>query len=126
MLLLLILVVDQQLLDPAVDLFLGLSLEPDALAPFQESLDLVQIQLLGFVHADGQSSACHLQALLALESGPRFRLILCWIRLDCSNMEEVCRMLLNSEVTATLASWMLTRTARLSFQTALVSSWNNL
>ena len=73
--------VDQELLNPAVNLFLGLALEPDPLAPFQEGFDLAQIQLLGFMHADSQSSACHLQAHLALESGSRSRLFLYWIRL---------------------------------------------
>ena len=62
-----ILLVDQELLNPTVDLFFGLTLEPDSFAPFQERLDLAQIQLLGFMHADSQSSACHLQAHLALD-----------------------------------------------------------
>ncbi len=83
--LLAILVVDQELLDPAVDLFPGLTFEPDSLAPFQECLDLVQIKLLGFMHADRQSSACHLQAHLALESALPFRLILYWTRLVLSS-----------------------------------------
>jgi hypothetical protein len=48
----------------------------------QESLDLLQAQFLCFVHADGQSSACHpLQAHLVLESHLPFRLILYWTRL---------------------------------------------
>jgi len=43
--------------------------------------------LLGFVHVDGQSSACHpLQAHLVLESHLPFRLILYWTRLLVDNL----------------------------------------
>jgi len=43
---------------------------------------LLQAQLLGFVHAGGQSSACHLlQAHLVLETDSSFRLIWHWKRL---------------------------------------------
>src|SRR5664280_3219480 len=44
--------------------------------------DRLQVQLLCFVHAGGQSSACHpLQAHLVLETEFSFRLILYWKRL---------------------------------------------
>jgi len=49
----------------------------------KKSLDLDQTQLLCSKHADRPSSACPLQSLqahLALESTPAFRLILRWIR----------------------------------------------
>jgi hypothetical protein len=71
------------LLDPVINLLLGFAFEADGFAGAQESLDLLQAQFLGFVHVDGQSSACHpLQAHLVLESHLPFRLILDWIRLS--------------------------------------------
>jgi len=77
-----VLVVHQHLLHPPVNLLLCLPLEPDPFAGFQKLPDLIQTQLLGFMHADRQSSVCHpLQAHLALESHLPFRLILYWIRL---------------------------------------------
>src|ERR1035437_4093176 len=80
---LVILLPTEHLLDPVINLLLGFAFEADGFAGAQESLDLLQAQFLGFVHVDGQSSACHpLQAHLVLESHLPFRLILDWIRLS--------------------------------------------
>ena len=69
--LLLIVPLAQQLLHPVVNLPAILTFEPDVFAGFEKSLDLLQVQLLGFVHAGGQSSACHrTQAHLVLEETP--------------------------------------------------------
>ncbi len=71
---LMVAVLTQHLLDPAVDLGSSLAFEPDALAGIKKGLHLLEVQLLCFVHAGGQSSACHrLQAHLAMEwrSRPR-------------------------------------------------------
>src|SRR5664280_714827 len=49
--------------------------------------DRLQVQLLGFVHAGCQSSACHLlQAHLVLETASSFRLILYWTRRRIANL----------------------------------------
>src|SRR5450759_5658125 len=73
-----------------INLELGFAFEADGLAGAQESLDLLQAQFLCFVHADGQSSACHpLQAHLVLESHLPFRLILYWIRLGLQSEQSL-------------------------------------
>src|SRR5260370_22680236 len=73
---------DENLVDPRINLVPGFAFEADAGAGFEKRLDLFQVQLLCFVHDGGQSSSCHpLQAHLALESHLPFRLILYWIRL---------------------------------------------
>src|SRR5437762_12264000 len=77
---LMVVLLAEHLLDPAIDL--GLALEPDGLAGVQKRRDLLQVEFLCFVHAGRQSSACHfLQAHLVLESSSSLRLILYWIRL---------------------------------------------
>src|ERR1019366_4072764 len=81
----LVLLLAQNLLHPAVNLLAMFAFEPDAFAGFSKSLDLIQVQLLCFVHAGCQSSACHLlQAHLVLETASSFRLILYWKRLRIS------------------------------------------
>src|SRR5260370_38058865 len=73
---------DEDLLDPRINLFPVFAFEADAGAGFENRLDLFQVELLCFVTDGGQSSSCHpLQAHLALESHLPFRLILYWIRL---------------------------------------------
>src|SRR6266576_1409101 len=79
---LMVVLLAEHLLDPAIDLGLGLAFEPDGLAGVEKRRDLLQVELLCFVHAGRQSSACHLlQAHLVLESRSPLRLILYWIRL---------------------------------------------
>src|SRR5256885_3198035 len=79
---LMVLLLAEHLLNPAIDLGLGFAFEPDGLAGVEKRRDLLQVEFLCFVHAGRQSSACHfLQAHLVLESHPPFRLILYWIRL---------------------------------------------
>src|SRR5437762_7384119 len=79
---LMVLLLAEHLLDPAVHLGLGIALEPDGLAGVQKRRALLQVEFLCFVHAGCQSSACHfLQAHLVLESSSSLRLILYWIRL---------------------------------------------
>ena len=80
-----VLLLAQKLLDPLIHLRLGFALEPDPFAGLEKSLDLIEAQLLCFVHAGCQSSACHLlQAHLVLETDAFFRLILYWKRLPVS------------------------------------------
>src|SRR5260370_3014294 len=82
---------NQDLLDPRVNLLSGFVFEADAGAGFENRLDLFQVQLLCFVHDGGQSSSCHpLQAHLALESHLPFRLILYWIRLSIETLALTC------------------------------------
>jgi hypothetical protein len=74
-------------LDPAVHLFSLLTRKLDCFAGFYEPANLLQTQLLRFLHADVQSSACLiLQAHLVLETSPPFRLILHWKRLKLPNL----------------------------------------
>jgi hypothetical protein len=66
--LLVIFLPNEHLLDPVIYLLSGFAFEPDLLAGVSKSPDLFQAQLIGFVHVDGQSSACHpLQAHLVLD-----------------------------------------------------------
>src|SRR5271156_5072854 len=77
-----ILLLNKHPLYPAVDLPPIMALKPDSRAGPDEPANLLQTQLLCFVHADVQSPAClPLQAHLVLESTPPFRLILYWTRL---------------------------------------------
>src|SRR5271155_1501341 len=77
-----ILLLNKHPLYPAVDLPPIMALKPDSRAGPDEPANLLQTQLLCFVHPDVQSPAClPLQAHLVLESTPPFRLILYWTRL---------------------------------------------
>ena len=70
------------LLDPGIDLLPVFAEEVDFFAGLEKGRDPLQTQVLCFVHAGCQSSACHpLQAHLVLETDPSFRLILYWKRL---------------------------------------------
>src|SRR5205814_94183 len=56
---LMVVLLAEHLLDPAIHLGLGLAFEPDGLAGIEKRRDLLQIEFLCFVHAGRQSSACH-------------------------------------------------------------------
>jgi hypothetical protein len=85
-----VLLLAQKLLDPRIHLRLGFALAPDPFAGLEKSLDLIEAQLLCFVHAACQSSACHLlQAHLVLETDAFFRLILYWKRLQLDSHCQV-------------------------------------
>ena len=76
-------VMAEQTLHPGVNLRATATGKPHTLRGRKKCLDLNQTQLLCSKHADHPSSACPLQRLqahLALESTPPFRLILRWTR----------------------------------------------
>jgi len=97
---LLVLLLTENRLDPAVNLLGSFAFEPDAGAGFQKRRHRIQVQFLCFVHAASQSSACHwLQAHLVVESHLPFRLILYWIRLRLLLSSDTCIMRARSATT---------------------------
>src|SRR6266568_9164133 len=79
---LMVLLLAEHLLDPAIDLDLGLAFEPDGLAGVEKRRDLLQVEFLCFVHAGRQSSACHfLQAHLVLDKTRSSKALPLWRRI---------------------------------------------
>ncbi len=86
-------VMAEQALHPAVNLRAAATFKPHTVRGRKKCLDLNQAQLLCTKHADHPSSACPLrllQAHLALESTPGFRLILRWTRVKQSPSSIWC------------------------------------